>query len=268
MKRVTINSVLQSDVAFTVALTAALAAQLPHAASVFTMIVHGEGWQATLNAYGYAVALEAAILLFACNGMNAVSYVFAGISVATNLSFYYLSGVSLFAIPAIPAWLTSIALPLAIAAYSHRLAGQSAKQDAHHGESGAVARDQQAQQATSATIATETSGNAVDVQPERRNEKLATKRNGATQRDSTMQPDSATQSPYATERLATVMDATVATGSATDDPIVVIPLRERALQLNSEGLGPAEIARQLNTKDATVRSWLRRAQPTNGVAMA
>jgi DNA-directed RNA polymerase specialized sigma24 family protein len=44
---------------------------------------------------------------------------FAVVSVCVNLAYYALHGVNLFNIAALPAWLISIALPSAIARYSH-----------------------------------------------------------------------------------------------------------------------------------------------------
>ena len=40
-------------------------------------------------------------------------------SILVNLSYYYLHGVALLSVAALPAWLVSIALPAAIAQYSH-----------------------------------------------------------------------------------------------------------------------------------------------------
>jgi len=99
----------------------ALIAQLPHAADVFRLIVGGEGWAAVAHGYAYAVALELAVLLFVVQRRDAESYLFAAVSVLVNLSYYALHGIDLFSVAALPAWLVSIALPVAIARYSHLL---------------------------------------------------------------------------------------------------------------------------------------------------
>lgn len=124
---------LRTPIATLIVLCAALLAQLPHAADVFRLIVAGDGLPAILHGYAYAVALELAVLLFVVQRRNFESYVFAGVSVLVNLSYYALHGINLFTPQALPAWLVSIALPAAIARYSHLLveAPQSAPQTPH-----------------------------------------------------------------------------------------------------------------------------------------
>lgn len=100
-------------------LALALIAQMPHAADVFKLIVRGDGYGATAHSYSYAIALELAVLLFVVQGRHVESYGFAAVSVCINLSYYYLHNVALFSPSALPAWLVSIALPIAIARYSH-----------------------------------------------------------------------------------------------------------------------------------------------------
>lgn len=112
---------LRTPVATLIVLCAALVAQLPHAADVFRIIVSGTGWPAILHGYAYAIALELAVLLFVVQRRNVESYIFAGVSVLVNLSYYSLHGIDLLTIAALPAWLVSIALPAAIARYSHLL---------------------------------------------------------------------------------------------------------------------------------------------------
>lgn len=110
---------LRTPLATLVVLVAALLAQLPHAADVFRLLVHGEGWYAIAHSYSYAIALELAVLLFVVQRRNVESYIFAIVSVCVNLAYYALHGVNLFTYQAAPAWLISIALPAAIAQYSH-----------------------------------------------------------------------------------------------------------------------------------------------------
>jgi hypothetical protein len=112
---------LRSPVATLAVLVTALVAQLPHAADVFRLAVEGEGLGATLHSYSYAVALELAVLLFVVQRRNIESYVFAFASICINLAYYALHGVNLASIAAAPAWLISVALPVAIARYSHGL---------------------------------------------------------------------------------------------------------------------------------------------------
>jgi hypothetical protein len=112
---------LRTPIATLIVLCAALLAQLPHAADVFRLIVGGDGWPAVIHGYAYAIALELAVLLFVVQRRNWESYMFAGVSILVNLSYYSLHGVNLFSPQAAPAWLVSIALPAAIARYSHLL---------------------------------------------------------------------------------------------------------------------------------------------------
>lgn len=110
---------LRTPLATLIVLATALVAQLPHAADVFRLVVHGDGVWATAHSYSYAIALELAVLLFVVQRRNVESYVFAVVSVCVNLAYYALHGVNLFTVAALPAWLISIALPAAIARYSH-----------------------------------------------------------------------------------------------------------------------------------------------------
>lgn len=116
---------LRSPSATLIVLCSALLAQLPHAADVFRLIVVGDGLWPTLHSYTYAIALELAVLLFVVQRRNVESYAFAGVSILVNLSYYHLHGVQLLSVAALPAWLVSIALPAAIAQYSHLIAAAS-----------------------------------------------------------------------------------------------------------------------------------------------
>lgn len=114
-------SFLRTPVATLAVLVTALVAQLPHAADVFRLAVAGHGLGATLHSYSYAVALELAVLLFVVQRRNVESYIFAVASICINLAYYALHGVNLASIAAAPAWLISVALPVAMARYSHLL---------------------------------------------------------------------------------------------------------------------------------------------------
>ncbi len=120
---------LRTPIATLIVLCAALLAQLPHAADVFRLIVAGTGWPAVLHGYAYAIALELAVLLFVVQKRDLESYMFAGVSILVNLSYYSLHGINLFSVAALPAWLVSIALPAAIARYSHLLVEESPEQE-------------------------------------------------------------------------------------------------------------------------------------------
>ena len=110
-------------------LVGALFVQAPHSAEVFHRISTSKSHSALewLHSAGYAIVLELAVLLFVVRGRKELSWSFAGISVLMNIFYYYT-----------PAWwsdpgtawadiikctVTSIALPLAIAFYSHEVAG-------------------------------------------------------------------------------------------------------------------------------------------------
>lgn len=141
-----IITALRTPAATLVVLIAALLAQLPHAADVFRLVVHGDGLLHMLHGYSYAVALELAVLLFVVQRRNIESYLFAGVSVCVNLAYYALHGVALFSIAALPAWLISVALPAAIARYSHLIV------DAAQHDNDAVQRTDVAESAVSDAV--------------------------------------------------------------------------------------------------------------------
>lgn len=120
---------LRTPMATLVVLVAALLAQLPHAADVFRLVVHGDGLWQIAHSYSYAIALELAVLLFVVQRRNVESYLFAFVSICVNLAYYSLHGVNLFSWAALPAWLISIALPAAIARYSHLIVDAGIAQD-------------------------------------------------------------------------------------------------------------------------------------------
>lgn len=114
-----IIDVLRSSNAILAVLVLALIAQTPHAADVFRIIGHSSTLLAYFHSYSFAIALELAVLVFVIQNRQIESYGFAGVSIAMNLSYYFLTGNTLIAIEALPDWLVSIALPVAIARYSH-----------------------------------------------------------------------------------------------------------------------------------------------------
>lgn len=119
MKR--FNAFLRSRAATTIFLLSAIAAQTPHAAYVF----HATANDSHVTAWLAAFALESAVLHFVIHGQRRVSYLFASVSVAMNLAYYQMHGVNIFALQGVTAWLLSIALPVAIAFYSHSIAEQA-----------------------------------------------------------------------------------------------------------------------------------------------
>ena len=204
--------ILRTPAATLVVLVAALLAQLPHAADVFRLIVRGEGLLHVLHGYSYAVALELAVLLFVVQRRNAESYVFALVSICVNLAYYALHGVQLFSVAALPAWLVSVALPAAIARYSHLIV------DAAHAQGDAESVQGVASHASSDAGATHF------VAPVR----IVCDSEDASQRGA--------------------------------DTLPVVDARAQALQMAQEGMTATQIARALDVKPSTVRSWLRRAQ--------
>lgn len=111
---------LKSEGAILAVILFAFGAQMPHAYSVFISVSHGteNGVSAFLkiSAVLYAIALEIATLVFVARGRVLFSIVFAVVSVAVNLSYYFAPEGS-----ALTMILISLALPLAIALYSHEL---------------------------------------------------------------------------------------------------------------------------------------------------
>jgi len=143
---------LRTPMATLVVLVAALLAQLPHAADVFRLVVHGDGLWQVAHSYSYAIALELAVLLFVVQRRNVESYLFAFVSICVNLAYYSLHGVNLFSVAALPAWLISIALPAAIARYSHLIVDAGIAQD-DDAETGAETAQENAQDVDTATHA-------------------------------------------------------------------------------------------------------------------
>lgn len=115
-------------------LVAALLVQAPHSAEVFHRISTSP-WFVPISfahAAGYAVVLELAVLLFVVRGRTGLSWGFASISVLMNIFYYYTDAwwtLSSFPL-VVQCIVTSVALPLAIAFYSHEVASEHAVADA------------------------------------------------------------------------------------------------------------------------------------------
>lgn len=217
---------LRTPIATLIVLCAALLAQLPHAADVFRIIVRADGPLAVAHGYAYAVALELAVLLFVVQRRNVESYVFAVVSVLVNLSYYALHGVALLSIAALPAWLVSIALPAAIARYSHLLVDEPSPPPAEKPlEAPAPGKTICDALQSSVALPVAILGPSSDMP--------GVEHAGQTDVPATMQEQ---------PNNASVSDA-----------------RTRALHLRDEGYTAAEIARMIDAKYSTVQSWLRRA---------
>jgi len=239
-------NLLKSPLATLIVLCSALLAQLPHAADVFRLIVVGDGLWPTLHSYTYAIALELAVLLFVVQRRNVESYLFAFVSILVNLSYYYLHGVQLFSVAALPAWLVSIALPAAIAQYSHLIAAATDGHTATPADAPAVRRYRWQFWRKPAEVATmDNSARAAVQTPVAR-------------------PSATTGHPDATPAAAPEPAATPK--QAEPDAMPQPDKRTQAMQLRDEGYTPAEIAKMTDAKYSTVQSWLRRATAqTNGV---
>lgn len=214
----------------------ALVAQIPHAAYVFNVAPYlalpvqpQSQLSAWLLAYAYAIALESATLMFVVHGHRRASYGFAGASFLVNMCYYAMHGVALWSLAAFPAWLLSALLPVAIASYSHILAG--AQDEPLHWPAWAVAGWAKVR------------GNAPPA--------IA---------DATLSP-APMQAPIA-EAEPTVEDA-IGDVQAGDEeaqaPLHVDP-KERARQLRSEGLSNNAIAKELQVNPSTVGRWLNGAK--------
>lgn len=220
-------SFLRTPVATLAVLLTALVAQLPHAADVFRLAVAGHGLGATLHSYSYAVALELAVLLFVVQRRNVESYVFAVASICINLAYYALHGVNLASVSAAPAWLISVALPVAIARYSHLIV------DAAHEDAAPVA------QPVSPSVAQPV---AQPVAP-------------TTNQVVSVSPSEPVRRVYVQD-----VHAEPAQVVHSQSDIPAMDVRAHALQMHAEGFSVAQVAQQLGANPSTVRSWVRRAQ--------
>jgi DNA-binding CsgD family transcriptional regulator len=97
-------------------LASALAAQAPHAATVFTRLAAEAGLWPTLHGYLYAAALEGATFYFVRTHNRRWAAFFAVVSILHNFAYYLTDSLDTGNI--LRASLISLALPLAIAAFS------------------------------------------------------------------------------------------------------------------------------------------------------
>lgn len=113
---------LQSSDAVLAVLILALLAQMPHAQHVFYDLSKDLGWFGWVQSWFAAIALEFAVLVFVVRGKTVESWGFAVFSVAINLVYYYNPEIVWY-LPK-STWLLSAGLPVAIALYSHEVAGK------------------------------------------------------------------------------------------------------------------------------------------------
>jgi DNA-directed RNA polymerase specialized sigma24 family protein len=156
--------------------------------------------------------------MFVLHKRTVASYCFAVASFAVNMSYYSMHGVELWQLSAFPAWLLSALLPTAIASYSHILNGAT----------------------ESATRTTHF------MQWWRRLYALQWWRQSATQTSQPEVQNDATQNP---------VQHTTAPDDATDS---TTDARAQALAMHANQMSASEIARLLQQKESTVRSWIRR----------
>ena len=119
-----VNEFLRSEASTVLLLALALLAQTPHTASVFHRLAPDATGLAVqlswLHASAYAVALEFATLIFVVRAQRALAWTFALVSVGVNVAYYWRADMQLHEMLA--AALVSVALPSAIAFYSHDVA--------------------------------------------------------------------------------------------------------------------------------------------------
>lgn len=217
-------TILRQPWAATLALGLCMWAQIPHSQHVF------EHWAKDQSGWAFAWGFEAAVLMFVVRNMHGASWTFASLSALINVGYYGLQSVDMWAWPNEGnwlSWLLSLALPFTIAMYSHVLA------DVQEGAvwrlpDWAVRRIWNAPMWLTPVLAL--------ILP-------------------TVQPVKATVQPVM-ELLHPVQKGTEV--PATDDA-QTIDARTQALQMHSNEMPAAEIARILQQKESTVRSWIRRS---------
>jgi hypothetical protein len=105
----------------------ALWAQFPHAKFVFHNLIPTSdlGPDSNSQAIFYAATIEGLIAIFVVHNWHKFSYIFALVSVATNVAYYQIGGIDMFNLSTKNLWvywLFSIILPTAIAALTHLFA--------------------------------------------------------------------------------------------------------------------------------------------------
>lgn len=230
-------AILRQPWAATLALGLCMWAQIPHSQHVF------EHWAKDQSGWAFAWGFEAAVLMFVVRNMHGASWTFASLSALINVGYYGLQSVDMWAWPNEGNWLNwllSLALPFTIAMYSHVLA------DVREGAAWRLHLPQWAHH----HVATLRSAWA-----KWRNQTDATQAVHNAEFTVALPVDV----PLHPVQKCIFPDAQSAQdGNATDDALP-IDARTEALQMHGEGMPPAEIARLLQQKESTVRSWIRRS---------
>lgn len=241
-------TILRQPWAATLALGLCMWAQIPHSQHVF------EHWAKDQSGRAFAWGFEAAVLMFVVRNMHGASWTFASLSALINVGYYGLQSVDMWAWPNEGnwlSWLLSLALPFTIAMYSHVLADVQ-EGAAWHLPDWAVRRIWNAPMWLTpvlALILKTVQPAVVTVQPEvqPKSKKVA------------QPPDESAQ-----DAMVHPVQKCIAV-PATDDALP-IDARTQALQMHSNEMPPAEIARILQQKESTVRSWIRRSNGATKVS--
>lgn len=241
-------TILRQPWAATLALGLCMWAQIPHSQHVF------EHWAKDQSGWAFAWGFEAAVLMFVVRNMHGASWTFASLSALINVGYYGLQSVDMWAWPNEGnwlSWLLSLALPFTIAMYSHVLA------DVQEGAAWrlpdwAVRRIWNAPMWLTPALAfvMQTVQPAVgtvhpEVQPK---------------------PKKVAQPPAESVQDATLHPVQKCIEVPATDDAQTIDARTQALQMHSNEMPAAEIARILQQKESTVRSWIRRSNGATKVS--
>ena len=120
---------MRSNTVVFFALILALAAQLPHAARLFALHERADGPLVVAQAIAYALALDGATLICVMRGRVWAANVFATVSAATNLLWY--NPQPALTTDTAAAVVMALALPAAIAFYSHEIKRVEQDESAH-----------------------------------------------------------------------------------------------------------------------------------------
>ncbi|MCB0127207.1 MAG: hypothetical protein KDE58_33325 [Caldilineaceae bacterium] len=116
---------LKSEKAIMPLVLCVLAAQIPHAHSVWyysstgTLAFEWAHLSTWLFAWLFALGLEFSTLMYVIHSRHLLSYLFALFSVFINIQYFQIVNGETFDVMASRYWLLSIVLPFAIASYSH-----------------------------------------------------------------------------------------------------------------------------------------------------
>lgn len=234
-------TILRQPWAATLALGLCMWAQIPHSQHVF------EHWAKDQSGWAFAWGFEAAVLMFVVRNMHGASWTFASLSALINVGYYGLQSVDMWAWPNEGnwlSWLLSLALPFTIAMYSHVLA------DVQEGATWrlpdwAVRRIWNAPMWLTPVLAFIMQTVQPEVQPK---------------------PKKVAQPPAESVQDAPLHPVQKCIEVPATDDAQTIDARTQALQMHSNEMPAAEIARILQQKESTVRSWIRRSNGATKVS--